>query len=195
MSEMLSDDSGDKDCCSNNSSKNCECLNENKGPSKIKIFVFGIVILAALAVGTYSIANRLNVLTGEQYICGIALNSIESLNNLASDKDVAFLYLAGNTDNNNNTIPQLVESFVEKLSADKKQVAAFTFEQGTKDYDNLIDQCQVKSFPCVVVLSRNCMPINISGEFSDSILMEAYVTASTSTPSCLPGKGSSCCPK
>jgi len=185
-----------QECCGSSESGSVECCQPGKS-SWLSRIIFGVVILAAIAVGVYSLAKKSDSSNDFQQaaICGINLNTIASLEKLAEDKDVIFILLA---DENKEQIYEAsiqVELIVDKLLVDNKRVSAFTLDQNADDYNEVIKQCSIESTPCVVVLGRGCMPVVLSEDFSEVRLMNAYAQASTPMPACIPGKGSSCCPK
>jgi len=202
---MLSEDSGNRknsqdnrsqDCCSSSEGGSVDCCQPGKSswPSKI---IFSVVILAAVAVGIYSLAKKSDSAIGNQQaaICGINLNTITSLDKLAADKDVIFILLPGENTEQIYEASIQVELIVDKLLADNKRVSAFTLDKSAEDYNEVIKQCSIESTPCVVVLGRGCMPVIVTEDFSEARLTNAYVQASTPMPACIPGMGSSCCPK
>jgi len=189
-------DNRSQDCCCSSENNSVECCQPGKS-SWLSRIIFGVVILAAITVGVYSLAKKSDSSNDFQQaaICGINLNTIASLEKLAADKDVIFILLADENEEQIYEASIQVESIVDKLLANSKRVSAFTLKKNAEDYSEVIKQCSIESIPCVVVWGSGCMPVVVAEDFSEARLMNAYVQASTPMPACIPGKGSSCCPK
>ncbi|MHC4423084.1 MAG: hypothetical protein ACYSWR_00225 [Planctomycetota bacterium] len=186
-----------------------------------KTLVFVVVILLAGGVAAHSLLTRggetasLNV-TGlpettcsytkggaesEQpskavkVLCGVTVDSLMSLERLAADKNAVFILLAGGNEEADRSTSAEVEAVVDKLSAKGKNVAAFTLQNNTDGYDQLVKRFSVQSLPCVIVAGRGCGAAAVSGEITKENLLGAFVKASLPASSCGPRVGSPCCPR
>lgn len=125
-------------------------------------------------------------------LCGVTLDSIESLAKLVDERgaNVAFIFLPGEDEDSTRTASAQVEATMNMLSAKGKQVAAFTLERGAEGYDQLIKQFSVESLPSVIVAGKGCGVAAVSGEINETKLLRAFVVASTPVSR---GPGG-CCP-
>jgi hypothetical protein len=117
-----------------------------------------------------------------------------SLERAAADKNAVFILLAGGNEEADRSASMEVEAVVDKLSAKGKSVAAFTLQNKTEGYDQLVKQFSVESFPCVIVAGRGCGAAAVWGEITEGNLVRAFIKASVPASSCGPQRGSSCCP-
>lgn len=125
-------------------------------------------------------------------LCGVTLDSIESLAKLVDERgaNVAFIFLPGEDEDSTRTASAQVEATMNMLSAKGKQVAAFTLERGAEGYDQLIKQFSVESLPSVIVAGKGCGAAAVSGEINETKLLRAFVVASTPAS----GGPGGCCP-
>lgn len=129
--------------------------------------------------------------------CGVTLDSMQSLGKMAADKNanVAFIFLAGEDEESARTASAQVEATMNMLSSKGKQVAAFTLHKGADGYDQLTKQFKVNSLPCIIVVGRGCGAGAVSGDITETKLIQAYVAATRPISGCCPGPGTSCPPQ
>ena len=209
-------------CCEPSRESEGDCCTPSSGDGKSwKTLVFVVVILLAGGVAAHSLLTRgggtasLNV-TGlpgavclstkgvaesEQpskavkVLCGVSVDSLMSIERAAADKNAVFILLAGGNEEADRGASTEVGAVVDKLSAKGKSVAAFTLQNDTEDYDQLVKRFSVQSLPCVIVAGRGCGAAAVSGEITEENLLGAFVKASLPAPSCGPRGGSPCCPR
>jgi len=128
-------------------------------------------------------------------LCGVTVDSLMSLERAAADKNAVFILLAGGNEEADRGASAEVEAVVDKLSAKGKSVAAFTLQNNTEGYDQLVKRFSVQSFPCVIVAGRGCGAAAVSGDITERNLLGAFVKASLPASSCGPRGGSPCCPR
>jgi len=117
-------------------------------------------------------------------LCGSTLASMDEFNRLTGDKNVAFILLPGNNNEKAKTVAADVNSFIEKKTKDKNDVAVFTLEKDAGGHDQLVQNFSIKSFPSVVVLGRGCKASAISDEFTEEKFSNALAVARTPMSSC-----------
>lgn len=123
------------------------------------------------------------------------LDSLQSLDTLAVDKDVVFLVLPGEAQIFSLEVPKQVGTVANNLWKSGQRIAVFTLKSGTPDHNRLVGQFSVTTFPSVVILGRQGSASAVSGDISEARLYNAFVLASNSV-SCCPTQGTaSCCPK
>jgi hypothetical protein len=123
------------------------------------------------------------------------LDSLQSLDTLAADRDVVFLVLPGEAQISSLEVPKQVGTVANNLSKSGQRIAVFTLKSTSPDHNQLVRHFSVNSFPSVVILSRQGSASAVSGDITEARLYNAYVVASKAV-SCCPTQGSaSCCPK
>ena len=204
MCEKHADKTEKNDCCPDDSSRQT-CFSpfeKDKSGSccsgaipREKMFVFVIIMLAAIGVGGYSLVMKTDPPPDKQstgtakVLCGIpTLDSIKTLKKLVVGKKVLFLLLPGKEEKPPLVLFQQVESYVKKLTTQGKQVVALTMQEHAEGYDEVVRQFSVKSFPSVVVWGAGCKSSTLSTDITESKLLRAFVMATTPV-------SSGCCPK
>ncbi len=123
------------------------------------------------------------------------LDSLKALDTLAADKDVVFIVLPGEAQNQPDGILKQVEGVANSLVTFRKKVGVFTLKGSVPDHNRLVQHLAVKTFPCVVVLGRGGCASAVSGEVTEARLYNAFVLASNPV-ACCPAEGdAACCPK
>lgn len=131
----------------------------------------------------------------EEILLNRVLDSLQSLDTLAADKDVVFLVLSGEAEISTISIPKQLGTVANNLSKSGQKVAVFTLKSSSSDYNQLVRHFSVKTFPSVVILGRLGSASAVVGEITEAGLYNAFVLASKPA-SCCPTQGSeSCCPK
>ena len=122
------------------------------------------------------------------------LDSLQSLDVLAADKDVVFLVLPGEAQISSLAVPKQLGAVANNLWKSGQKVAVFTVKSSTPDHKQLVRHFSVNTFPCVVILGRQGSASAVAGDITEARLYNAFVLASTAA-SCCPAQGSaSCCP-
>lgn len=111
------------------------------------------------------------------------LDSLASLNKLAADFDAVFVLLASKPPLSDLAIIKEIEAAAQKIMANKTKVSAFRLKESAPEYANLVKQVSV---PGVLVMVKGLGMKAVSGEITETKLVQAFVTASR------PGGG--CCP-
>lgn len=123
------------------------------------------------------------------------LDSLQSLDTLAGDKDVVFLVLPGEAQISSPAVPKQLGTVANNLWKSGQKVAVFTLKSSSPDHNQLVRHFSVKAFPSVVILGRQGSASAVAGDITEAGLYNAFVLASKSV-SCCPTQGNaSCCPK
>ena len=130
----------------------------------------------------------------EEVALNQVLDSLQSLDTLAADKDVVFLVLPGEAQITSLEVPKQVGTVANNLWKSGQRIAVFTLKGSSQDYNRLVSHFSVKAFPSVVILGRQGSASAVSGDISEARLYNAFVLASKSV-SCCPTGSASCCPK
>jgi hypothetical protein len=122
------------------------------------------------------------------------LDSLQSLDTVAADKDVVFLVLSGEAQISASAVPRQLGTVANNLWTSGRKVGVFTLKNSTPDHAQLASRFSIKTFPCVIVLGRQGQPSAVAGDITEAGLYNAFVLASTPA-ACCPGQSSaSCCP-
>ena len=146
------------------------------------------------AVPAENIAKLKPPATQEEMPSTRALDSLQTLDRLAADKDVAFILLPGEGQELPYAFLEQVETLVNRLSELGQNAGIFTLDSSAADYSHLVKRFSIKAFPCVVVLGRHGKPSALSGSVSTKQLYGAFISASKPEP-CCGSKKEPCCPK
>lgn len=131
----------------------------------------------------------------EEILLSQVLDSVQSLDTLAADKDVVFLLLPGEAEIPDISMPKQLEVVANNLSKSGQKIAVFTLKASSPDHNRLVRHFSVKTFPSVVILGRLGSAWVVTGDITEAGLYNAFVLASLPA-SCCPTQGSdSCCPK
>jgi hypothetical protein len=123
------------------------------------------------------------------------LDSLQSLDTLAADKDVLFLVLPGEAQIQPLAIPKQVGVVANNLWKSGQRIAVFTLKSSSPDHNQLVRHFSIKTFPSVVILGRQGYASAVAGDFTEAGLYNAFVLASKPVSCCPPQGSASCCPK
>ena len=119
------------------------------------------------------------------------LDSLASLNKVATNSDAVFVFLAAEAQQSNQVITREVEAAAKKIQSNGNSICAFRLKKDAPNYAQLAKQF---SIPCVVALVKGRGMSAVSGQINEAKLVGAFVTASRpSSGCCPPGAGQSEC--
>lgn len=118
------------------------------------------------------------------FSCGENLNSLKVLDKMTAGKGTVFLLLPGEEEESSKKASQQVENIIETLKAKGKQVAAFTLERDSEQYDEIVKRFSIESLPCVIVSGLEGQSLMVSQDITEEKLTQAFVLANMSTPGC-----------
>lgn len=113
---------------------------------------------------------------------GPELDSFASLNKAAVNSNGVFLLLAADDEQANQSIVTQIEAAAKKIEAGGMHVSAFRLKKGTQNYAQVATQFSV---PCVLAMVKGAGASSVSGEITETKLIQAFVAAS---------RPSGCCP-
>lgn len=173
----------------------------NNLPVKIKTFIFTFVMLCAIAVTIFSLSKQSSAEakgrdtqksstfnTSRIYKTG-PLDSLKSLNSVASDKDFIFVLYPGKNKKENDKIIKIMEEASRDIAKKGKRTGTFTIKKESADYKKWIDTYGKNNIPAVVGISKGCEPDIVKEKITKKKLFASYIRASKSV------KDGSCCPK
>ena len=130
----------------------------------------------------------------EPTLWGPELDSLASLNKVATNTDAVFVLLAAEDQQGNQTITKEIEAAAKKIQSNGSSIRAFRLKKDAPDYAQLAKQF---SIPCVVAMVKGRSMSAVSGisEITEAKLIQAFVTASRPSSGCCPSRaGQSACP-
>lgn len=122
---------------------------------------------------------------------GEPLDSLASLNTVATNADAVFVLLAAEDPQGDQTITKEIEAAAKTIRNGGTRVSAFRLIKDTPNYAQVAKQV---SIPCVLAMVRgggvSAVPAD---QITETKLVQAFVTASRpSSGCCPPGSGASC---
>ncbi len=123
---------------------------------------------------------------------GPDLDSLASLNNVATDTDAVFIFVAAGGPQNMQPVTQQIEAAAKRIKANGVRVSVFRLKEAAPEYVQLAEQVTV---PCVLAMVKGGGMSTVSGEITEAKLVQAFVAASRPTSGCCPpGTDASDCP-
>ena len=112
----------------------------------------------------------------EAVIWGKPLASLESLNEVAAEKDAVFVFLAAEGGEQTRIITGEVEAAARKAQLRGTSIGAYTLDKDVQDYTQVTSQVPA---PCVLVMVKGAGASAVEGgEITEAKLLEALVSAS-----------------
>ena len=122
---------------------------------------------------------------------GKPLVSLASLNKVAVNTDAVFILLAAQDQQDMQPVTNEIEAAAEKIQSNGTRISAFTLQKDAPNYAQLAKQFPT---PCVLAMVKGRGMSGVTGEITETKLLQAFVAASRPTSSCCPsGAGSSAC--
>ena len=187
--------------CTSECGSGC-CSNASGISKKGKMIICLIVAIAAAVVLAQGIMQKAESESdaeqnlSDQSLWSNPVASLASLNQVASHKDIAFLYLPIAGQGPDEGVKNEIESAAGKAQAQGTSTAFFTLDESSEDYGLLTSQVPA---PFVLVLvngsNLSAVPTNISqengmsvvsGNISEENLLYALVAASRASAGCCP---------
>jgi len=127
----------------------------------------------------------------ESRLWGDPLDSLASLNKVASEKDAVFVLLAAGNDEETEAIKDQMEAAAKKIISRGTTMAAFTLDKNTLDYTQITGQ---EPAPCVLTMVKGRGMSVVAEDITEANLLQALVAASRPS-SCGPSAcGPGACP-
>jgi MYXO-CTERM domain-containing protein len=147
--------------------------------------------LATLTGGSGSATNSgTAAATGEKSLEPIG--SLLELNTLATKPDAIFVYLPGKEETSATPPLKALQGAARAVEANAGQKCGlFTLKAGSSDYDQIAGKI---TFPGVLAAVKGRGMVAVSGDITETKLVQGYVAAS-SAAGCGSSAGAGCCPK
>jgi hypothetical protein len=199
-------------CCSPGC--NCGKPSENK---KAKIAICLIVLLAICGIFVYKTMSAkhtpqdnikaeftapiLNQAIGQEPVvktvgdsqkAGEFIDSLAALNTVAANQDAVFIFVPANNDEaiKKETLAAIM-SAEQKLKSSDIKIGLYTLRfSPSQEYANITKQL---SLPAVLVMSKGKGAGSVTGEITETKLLQAFVASSRAGGCCPSGAGSATC--
>ena len=184
-------------CCGPTSGQSDCCSSSSEGNKSLNTVVFVVVILVAFAVAAHSLITRGNRTannSSQMDPIRADLASLTLFNSEAAGHEAVFLLLSDESGKPAEKVLKQMEQAASKITAKGTSIGTFTIDSKSDDYAMLTENLSINSFPSVVTVVRSCGYSVVSGQITETKLLEAFFEASTASP-CCPGCDPSCCPK
>jgi MYXO-CTERM domain-containing protein len=120
------------------------------------------------------------------------IGGLSELNAVATDMAGVFVFLPGKSETTAKALTAQIRGAAQTIGPKVRgKVGIFTLKTSSSDYERIAAQM---SLPGVLALVKGRGMSAISGEITETRLVQAYVSAS-SAGGCGPSAGSGCCPK
>jgi hypothetical protein len=193
----------------------CDC-GKPSGNKKAKVAICLIVLLAVCGIFVYKamsakqiapaitetafaapIANQANVqepavnLVEDKKRVGEFIDSLASLNKVAINQDAVFVFVpAKGNDIVSKEITNAIASAEQKIKFKGVSLGLYTLQSSSPEYANIASQLPP---PGILVMSKGRGMGAVSGEITETKLLQAYVASSRAGGCCPSGGGSSGC--
>lgn len=126
----------------------------------------------------------------EPTLWGKPLISLASLNQVAADTDAVFILLAAEDQQKMQPVTSEIEAAARKIQSNGSRISAFTLNKDAPNYAQLAKQFPT---PCVLAMVKGRGMSGVTGEITETKLLQAFVRAASAI-SCGPsGCGPSGC--
>lgn len=122
---------------------------------------------------------------------GTTIGAFAELNTVAANTDAVFIFLPGKESAAGNAASAPMKKAAQTMESKGVKCGLFTLKAGSTDYQQIAAQMAV---PGVLAVVKGRGMSAVSGEITESKLLQGYVSAS-SAGGCGPSAGSACCPK
>ena len=176
------------ECCSNQSGEEtASCCIPVEGKRGVKIFkaiaFFSIIILAA-SVLMYSLFVKKKAAVAESS-CSV-LESFTELKEIMLGKNVLFIIVAGNNNEELKSITKKAENTINVLSKEKKIGGIYQLNKGNVNYNKIVKEFNINYFPAVLTLGEFGGVSLVNGDITENSLLKNYkiVERKPSVPCC-----------
>jgi hypothetical protein len=162
-------------------------------PTQAAAPTFAAPIASQTAAGTDITAEKSDVAAPvAETSVGTTIGAFSELDSLAAKTDAVFIFLPGKNATSGNPPSAMMQNAARAIESKAgKKCGLFTLNPSTRDYDAIAAQMAV---PGVLTIVKGRGMSAVSGDITESKLLQGFVTAS-SAASCAPSAGASCCPK
>lgn len=115
--------------------------------------------------------------------CGSGAPAVTAVS-VPEGNDVLFVFLPGTDQERAQEVALLLDAGMEKIRRQGKTVTARTICEGAEGFGELVSQCAVSSFPCVIALGKECGWTTVPEKITESKILQAFVIAAQAPSGC-----------
>ncbi|MHC4156819.1 MAG: hypothetical protein ACYST6_18150 [Planctomycetota bacterium] len=154
----------------------------DRGRKMWKTLIFVAIVTAAGVVLARSLMSKPDS-TNEAALWGPELDSLASLDEVATEVDAVFILIAGRNQQDAQTLTGEIEAATKSIRSRGNRISAFRLKKDATDYENMAEQFSV---PTVMVMVKGLGYSAVSDQITEANLIEAFVTASQAPAGCCP---------
>jgi MYXO-CTERM domain-containing protein len=168
-------------------------IKSDGAPSQTAAPAFADPVASQTAAGTGDPAKQAGAAApAAETSVGTSIGTFAELNAAAANIDAVFVFLPGKDGTSGNAPATPMKGAARMIESRAGiKCGLFTLKAGTSDYDQLAKQV---SLPAVLAMVKGRGMSAVSGDITETKLVQGFVTAS-SAGRCGPSAGASCCPK
>ena len=180
---MLNDDNSSRPEPQSREDLQACCLSaSDRGRQMWKTLIFIAIVAAAGVVLARSLMSKSDAMA-EAALWGPELDSLASLDEVATEVDVVFILIAGRNQQDAQTLAGEIEAAAKKIRSRGNRISAFRLKEATTDYKNMAEQFSV---PTVMAMVKGLGYSVVSDQITEANLLEAFATASRAPAGCCP---------
>jgi len=186
---------------------------------KIAVFALGMLMIAGAA--SYSIITRhinaLNTPLDKSGIPQIASSTggnasnilglgdlawVQNLSTAFAKHDFIFVILSSNDDDSTKKVASQVANVEAKIKAEGGSVGNLTLSPSDPEFSTTVERLAIQQLPAVLPISKSGNAAIVTGNFTETDLLQTYLVVSKSSSSCCPSSSNSsspsssgCCPQ
>ncbi len=166
---------------------------------KIGLCILGLLMIAGAIVYSLVIRNSANSAVSNSATAtpaaktstGIGdLNWVKDISQKFINSDFIFVILPGSADST-KTVDQTIAGTLDKIRGDGAVADVYTLSPQDPEFQVTTDRLKISKFPTVLLFASTGNGAIISGDITETKLLQAYLTVQQA---CVPGN-SGCCPQ
>jgi len=183
-------------CSPEESQPSCCGPGKPAGPAgrffKSAVFYAVIIAAAIIAINSISAKSKLNI--SKEPACGMQIPNIQSLNNLASEKDFIFVMIPEQNGKIGKKLAKVMDTVKNNLENKGVRAGVYTLDRSSDDFKSISDYYDIKNYPAVIAMGKSMGSMIVKDGITEEKLMNSFNTL-LSQARCTPSPGSKCCPK
>ncbi|TKJ33510.1 MAG: hypothetical protein CEE38_20330 [Planctomycetes bacterium B3_Pla] len=154
----------------------------DRGRQTWKALIFVAIVAAAGVVLAHSLVKKSDAMA-EAALWGPELDSLASLDEVATEVDAVFILIAGKNQQDAQTLVGEIEAATKNIRSRGNQISAFRLKEDAADYENMAEQFSV---PTVMAMVKGLGYSAVSGQITEANLLDAFTTALQAPAGCCP---------
>ena len=137
-------------------------------------------LVAPVAGGTAAMTNGVSATAGtgdsSGVLAGTEIDALADLNVVATNTDAVFVYVPAKSATTNRVPVAEIAGAVKAVQKQGAKVAVFTLKMGSRDHEQVAAQM---ALPVVLAMVKGRGAIPVSGEITETKLVQAFIAASS----------------